>query len=121
MTEEITPPRRVWDLAAQRLIAQSNGEFKYSDQLREEINSLGWAIKDDRRGYSFAKLEKPVTDEKQGKIIDEETPCPKRDDEIHCVCWWEGEACCACDDPAFEGKEGFYIVSRHPFMETPND
>lgn len=30
----------------------------------------------------------------------EETPCPKREDKTHCVCWYECEPCCACgDDP----------------------
>lgn len=27
---------------------------------------------------------------------DDETPCPKRDDGVHCECWYEGEACCSC-------------------------
>ena len=27
---------------------------------------------------------------------DAETPCPKREDRIHCNCWWDGDACCAC-------------------------
>lgn len=22
--------------------------------------------------------------------------CPKRDDRIHCTCWWDGDKCCAC-------------------------
>lgn len=26
----------------------------------------------------------------------EEGYCEKREDETHCVCWWEGEACCSC-------------------------
>lgn len=28
-----------------------------------------------------------------------ETPCPARDDGIHCNCWYDGRACCACGDP----------------------
>lgn len=33
----------------------------------------------------------------------EETPCPKRDDGQHCNCWYDGETCCACGDPAASG------------------
>ena len=22
--------------------------------------------------------------------------CPAQEDEIHCVCWWDGEPCCSC-------------------------
>ena len=29
-----------------------------------------------------------------------ETECPSRADKQHCDCWYDGEACCACDDPA---------------------
>ncbi len=25
-----------------------------------------------------------------------ETMCPKREDSLHCICWYDGEACCAC-------------------------
>ena len=28
---------------------------------------------------------------------DWETPCPKRDDKIHCNCWYDSEPCCACE------------------------
>ena len=27
-----------------------------------------------------------------------ETECPKRKDKIHCVHWYDGEACCDCGD-----------------------
>lgn len=27
-----------------------------------------------------------------------ETKCPKREDEQHCVHWYDDEACCACGD-----------------------
>lgn len=36
---------------------------------------------------------------------DEETPCPKREDEIHCVHWWEGEPCCDCGDNGELGRK----------------
>lgn len=31
-----------------------------------------------------------------------ETSCPKREDGQHCNCWYDGKACCACGDPAYE-------------------
>lgn len=33
---------------------------------------------------------------------DQETPCPKRDDKIHCNCWYDGKPCCAC---GYDGGE----------------
>lgn len=33
-------------------------------------------------------------------MADEETPCPIREDEMHCNCWYDGKACCACGDAA---------------------
>ena len=33
-------------------------------------------------------------------VENDETPCPKREDKQHCNCWYDGEACCACGDPA---------------------
>lgn len=29
-----------------------------------------------------------------------ETPCPAREDGQHCDCWYDGQACCGCHDPA---------------------
>ena len=37
-----------------------------------------------------------------GSASDWETTCPKRDDQLHCNCWYDGEACCACGDPAHQ-------------------
>lgn len=28
-------------------------------------------------------------------MLDEEY-CPRREDETHCECWWDGDACCSC-------------------------
>jgi len=36
---------------------------------------------------------------------DEETPCPVREDQQHCNCWYDGEACCACGDPAMKPED----------------
>jgi len=30
--------------------------------------------------------------------FEEETPCLKRDDGIHCNCWYDGKKCCACEE-----------------------
>lgn len=34
-----------------------------------------------------------------------ETPCPKREDKLHCECWYDGEKCCACGDPEMSDEE----------------
>jgi hypothetical protein len=31
--------------------------------------------------------------------------CIKRDDETHCLHWWEGEKCCNCDAPGMSEEE----------------
>ena len=31
--------------------------------------------------------------------MSEEGKCSKREEGIHCVCWDDGDACCACGDP----------------------
>lgn len=32
----------------------------------------------------------------------EAVECPKRDDKLHCNCWYDGEACCSCGDASVE-------------------
>jgi len=38
-----------------------------------------------------------------------ETPCPKREDQKHCECWYDGRPCCSCGtqdgDPNLEGRD----------------
>ncbi len=34
-----------------------------------------------------------------------ETACPKREDKIHCDCWYDGDRCCACGDPKMTEEE----------------
>jgi len=36
---------------------------------------------------------------------DWETECPKREDKQHCNCWYDGDACCACGDPATNSED----------------
>ncbi len=36
---------------------------------------------------------------------DWETPCPKREDGIHCTCWYDGKACCSCGDGALTDEQ----------------
>lgn len=33
-----------------------------------------------------------------------ETDCPARGDKQHCQHWYDGEACCACDDPPMSNE-----------------
>lgn len=34
-----------------------------------------------------------------------ETPCPKREDKIHCVHWYDAEPCCNCGDDTWVGVD----------------
>lgn len=44
--------------------------------------------------------EKQPATEAPGNSEDWETRCPKREDGWHCRHWYDGDACCACGDPA---------------------
>lgn len=35
----------------------------------------------------------------------EEEFCPLREDEIHCDCWWDCGACCACGVPPHDNPD----------------
>ena len=45
------PPEAVKNLAALRLQARSDRKWSEADSLREEVEALGWAIKDNSSGY----------------------------------------------------------------------
>ena len=51
--KDVEVPEEVQLLANQRWEAKSNKEWAESDRLRDEINSLGWIIKDDKEGYQL--------------------------------------------------------------------
>lgn len=34
-----------------------------------------------------------------------ETPCPKREDKIHCECWYDGNPCCGCGENPYLDEE----------------
>ena len=52
---EVDIPQNVKDLAEQRKIARQNKNWAESDRLREEISSLGYAIKDTANGYEITQ------------------------------------------------------------------
>lgn len=47
---------------------------------------------------------------------DWETPCPKRADKLHCTCWYDGDACCNCSDPALP-EETRTARGFHPIFD----
>lgn len=51
--EEI--PQKVIDLAEERLKARQSKDFKKSDELREEIKTLGFEVEDEKDGYKLKK------------------------------------------------------------------
>ena len=55
LKEEIIP-EEVKKLAEERENTRANKDFKKSDDLRKEINSLGYEIKDLSDGYKITKI-----------------------------------------------------------------
>jgi len=51
-------PRRVQELAAQRLRLRNNKQFKQADVLRDEIDGLGYTIIDEEGGYRLVPKRK---------------------------------------------------------------
>ena len=46
-------PENVKDLAERRWKAKQDKDWAESDRLRDEINSHGWIIKDDKKGFKL--------------------------------------------------------------------
>ena len=51
--QDVEVPEKVQLLANQRWEAKSNKDWAESDRLRDEINSYGWIIKDDKEGFKL--------------------------------------------------------------------
>ena len=51
--QDVDVPEKVQLLANQRWEAKSNKDWAESDRLRDEINSHGWIIKDDKEGFKL--------------------------------------------------------------------
>ena len=49
-------PKKIYELANSRLLARKDKNWDASDKFRDEINSLGWSIKDSSDGYELRKL-----------------------------------------------------------------
>ena len=54
--EVLEIPEEVQDLVAQRKAARENKEWQLSDQLRDQVAQLGWAIKDTPEGQTLEPL-----------------------------------------------------------------
>ncbi|MCX6757967.1 MAG: cysteine--tRNA ligase [Candidatus Nomurabacteria bacterium] len=55
LSDEIIP-EQVLAIAEERKLARDNKEFRKSDELRAEINSLGYEVKDLPNGFKISKL-----------------------------------------------------------------
>jgi len=49
-------PKKIYELANSRLLARKDKNWNASDKFRDEIQSLGWSIKDSSDGYELRKL-----------------------------------------------------------------
>ena len=54
--EKISIPEEILKLAEQRKLAKENKDFQKSDELRKEINSLGYEVKDTSEGQKISKI-----------------------------------------------------------------
>jgi cysteinyl-tRNA synthetase len=57
LAEEEQAPAEVVELAERRQAARSNGDFGAGDQLRAEIDALGWAVRDVSDGYRLIRKQ----------------------------------------------------------------
>lgn len=49
-------PENIVKLAEQRVEAKNNKDYTLSDNIRKEINTLGWNIKDNKEGYVIERM-----------------------------------------------------------------
>ena len=56
-TESETAPADIQELAQKRSEAKKNRDFATADSLREQIESLGWSIKDSVDGFKLVKKQ----------------------------------------------------------------
>ncbi|MFA6461157.1 MAG: cysteine--tRNA ligase [Candidatus Woesearchaeota archaeon] len=55
--ERASIPAEIKALAEERELARRNKDWKKSDELREKITSLGYAVSDGKEGYKVSKIE----------------------------------------------------------------
>ena len=55
--ETIEIPFNIQDLAEKRWQAKVNKSWGEADQLRDELLSLGWIVKDGKEGFELAKSD----------------------------------------------------------------
>ncbi len=54
--KEASVPEEVKQIAEERKLARANKDWAKSDELREQLKSLGYAVKDSKEGYTLTKL-----------------------------------------------------------------
>ena len=47
----------------------------------------------------------------------EDETCGSRSDGLHCVCWYDGSACCACDSDDGAIDCGYNVNDYYPVEE----
>lgn len=75
---------------------------QYKAECNEEIARGVHAIYPDNCPHCHGRVKIVGADETPAPQPEAhwETPCPKREDKLHCECWYGGDACCACGDSA---------------------
>ena len=54
--QQSSVPAEVEEIAKERFIARQNKDWAKSDELREKLASLGYAVKDSKTGYELTKM-----------------------------------------------------------------
>ena len=54
--KEESVPEEVKEIAEERKLARANKDWAKSDELREKLKELGYAVKDSKEGYTLTKL-----------------------------------------------------------------
>ncbi len=53
---DVQAPEEIRALAEQRWVARAEKDWARSDELRNQLSSLGWAVKDGKDGYQLSKI-----------------------------------------------------------------
>ncbi len=71
------------------------------------MSESDWEFPDRQKGRDRVAqfIKEALSNGSKPTAVEEETPCPVRDDKQHCDCWYDGQACCACGDPAMKTED----------------
>jgi cysteinyl-tRNA synthetase len=54
--KKLVIPEKIKKIAEERFEARKNKDWAKSDELRDKLKTLGWAVKDSKEGYELTKI-----------------------------------------------------------------